>query len=80
MKSNQHELHSQVKIFISENVEPYVASHGGEIVVEKIEGDCVYVSLRGVCDTCTARDITLKATIERALRKQFVEINSAVLL
>jgi Fe-S cluster biogenesis protein NfuA len=48
----------------------YVRSHGGEIVVSRIDGDTVYAEMSGTCRSCMAAEISLRAGFERRLREQ----------
>lgn len=61
---------------IAKEVAPYVESHRGHIRFEKFEDGIVYVRLGGACEGCSAVSITLKAGVERMLRKQFREVDA----
>ena len=43
---------------------------GGDLELVKIEGNQVFLKLKGACGTCPHAQITLKQGIERVLREQ----------
>ena len=73
------ELQTQIEDAIRNEVAPYVESHSGKIKFEKLENGVVYVSMSGACEGCSAMSITLKAGVERMLRKKFVEVEKVLL-
>jgi Fe-S cluster biogenesis protein NfuA len=46
---------------------------GGDLELVKIEGNQVFLKLKGACGTCPHAQITLKQGIERVLREQISE-------
>lgn len=51
-----------------DNVRPSLQNDGGDIDFVKIEGNKVYVKLRGACAGCMMAEMTLKNGVERMLR------------
>ena len=72
-------LEQRVITIIDELVRPYIERDGGKITFHSIEGATVFVELSGACSTCSASSITLKAGVERVLRKEIREIKSVQL-
>lgn len=54
-----------------EQVRPYIHSHGGKVEVVDVAGGLVRLRLAGTCSGCTASDVTVTETIERALRESW---------
>ncbi len=57
----------RVQEVLDRQVNPGVASHGGHVALEKVEGDAAYVRLGGGCQGCGAADVTLRQGIEEAI-------------
>ncbi len=55
-------------------INPGVAGHGGNVTLERVEGDAAIIRLHGGCQGCGAADITLKQGIERMITEQVNEI------
>lgn len=56
-------------------VRPYMQSHGGNVELDRVEGDTVYVRLQGACNGCSMSAVTLREGVEEALINQIPEIN-----
>lgn len=54
-----------------EQVRPYIHSHGGQVDVVDAAGGIVRLRLSGTCSGCTASDVTVTESIERALREHW---------
>lgn len=61
-----------------QSVRPYIASHGGELEVVKVENGTVHVMLKGSCQSCSASDATLTHGVETALREDFAGFKAMV--
>lgn len=51
-----------------ETVRPYIHSHGGEVEVLHAADGVVQLRMSGTCSGCTASAVTLRTTIDEALR------------
>jgi NFU1 iron-sulfur cluster scaffold homolog, mitochondrial len=69
-------LETSIVDTINTQIRPYIERDGGSITFKKFHDGMVYVELAGACQSCTATDITLKAGVERVLRKAFREVKS----
>ena len=49
----------------------YIASHGGQITVDSVEGDVVRLDFGGACEACPAAGATLHDRIERTIRRRY---------
>lgn len=74
------EPESLIQKVLRENVQPYVNSHGGELMYSSFADGVVYVSLRGACERCSAINVTLRFGIERILRKACAEVDRVELV
>lgn len=52
-----------------DGVRPYLASHGGEVELQGVEGGVVRLALQGSCSGCPSSTVTLKLAIEDAIHK-----------
>ncbi len=76
-----HELHprdleTRVKAALEE-VRPYLASHGGNIELLGIEGEgVVKLAMQGSCHGCPASAVTMKNSVETAIRRHAPEVSA----
>lgn len=59
---------------VMEEIRPYLNSHGGNIELEKIEDNVVYVRMQGACSGCSLSAVTLKSGVEEAIKTRVPEI------
>ncbi len=74
-----HDLYNEVSKVIESEVRPFVERDGGRITLKSVEGGIVYVELSGACDGCSAADFTIRAGVERILRRRIPSVTSAKL-
>lgn len=55
---------------LDREIRPALKKDGGDIELIDVDGDYVYVSLRGACVSCSTSQITLKDYVEKKLREQ----------
>jgi Fe-S cluster biogenesis protein NfuA len=72
------EVVGRIRQVIEEEVQPYVAMDGGEIVFAGYRDGTVEVYLRGACAGCPSSTITLKMGIEARLKEQIPEVQAVV--
>jgi Fe-S cluster biogenesis protein NfuA len=58
----------QVHLVLNEWCRPFMASDGGDIIIERISEKTVYVRLRGVCAGCSCASITLRNLVEEPMQ------------
>lgn len=75
----QQDLSSKIQNVIQNKIQPYAESHSGTIVFVRFENGVVYVRMKGACKDCSASFITLKAKVERTLRREFAEVQKVEL-
>ncbi len=72
---------SQIEKVINEKIRPSLAADGGGIELVELKADnTVVVKLTGACGCCPFSTMTLKAGVERQLKKEFPEIKEVVSL
>jgi Fe/S biogenesis protein NfuA len=64
-------MRRQIQEVIEEEINPFVANHGGEIELVDFMNKNVYLEMSGGCQGCAASTATLKQGIERILRQNF---------
>jgi len=70
------ELAEKVKEVLQAQVNPAVASHGGEIVLVDVQGTEIYIEMGGGCQGCALSRMTLKQGVERMVRQAVPEITA----
>ncbi|MEO5904564.1 MAG: NifU family protein [Gemmatimonadaceae bacterium] len=80
-----YELHPvDVETRVREALEksrPYLKSHGGNVELVAVdEGDVVRLRMRGSCHGCPSSSLTLKMTIEDAIREAAPEVTEIVIV
>ena len=63
---------------VLDTLRPAMQVDGGGVELVRIEGNTVFVRLRGTCLACPSASLTLKFGIERTLREQFPEIKEVI--
>ncbi len=72
-------MRRQIQKVINDEINPFVANHGGEIQLVDYLDKNVYIQMMGGCQGCAASTATLKQGVERILRESFGEdINDIV--
>ena len=57
-------------------INPGIAAHSGEIALNRVEGNTVFIHMMGGCQGCAASDITLKVGIHQAFRDAVPQIGA----
>lgn len=77
--SSNSSLYDDVNFIIETEVRPYIERDGGRIILKAVENGIVYVELSGACHGCSASDFTMRAGVERILRRKIPSVTSAKL-
>ena len=59
----------KINTIIEKQISPELQKDGGDITLVDIDGNKVYVKLRGKCSSCKNSSLTLKAFVETSLRE-----------
>ena len=71
-------MRRKIQKLLDEHINPYVASHGGNIkLVDVIDGR-VTVSMTGGCQGCSQSSVTLRQGVESLLKEHFGAMISEV--
>lgn len=57
-------------------VRPYMQSHGGDVELVRVTQDTVFVRLSGSCNGCSMSAVTLRNTVEEAIREHLPQVRS----
>jgi Fe-S cluster biogenesis protein NfuA len=68
----------EVEGVLERQVNPSIASHGGHIAAERVEGGVVYIRMSGGCQGCAASAATLRQGVEEGLRAALPQIREIV--
>ncbi len=71
-------LAEQVQQVLEEQINPFIASHGGGAELVGVDGTVAYLRLHGGCQGCGMAQVTLRQGIERALLDAIEELTSVV--
>ena len=72
------ELAEKVQIVLESQINPAIASHGGQASLVGVEGQDIYLRLGGGCQGCGMAQVTLTQGIEKALRDAVPEIGNII--
>ncbi len=64
----------KIEAVLNEKVRPSLRAHGGEIQVDRLEDDVLYVKLLGQCAGCPSADLTNETLIEAELTAALPEL------
>ena len=65
---------------VLENVRPYIQMHGGDVSVEEIKGETVFIKFHGACAGCSLVGITYNKVIKPLLTEAVPEITNIVII
>jgi Fe-S cluster biogenesis protein NfuA len=71
---------ARIKEILDQEIRPYVAMDGGEIIFAGYRDGVVEVYLQGSCSGCPSATITLKMGIEARLKEEIPEVTEVVAL
>ncbi|HIA57347.1 MAG TPA: hypothetical protein EYN97_08055 [Candidatus Lambdaproteobacteria bacterium] len=67
-------LEEQIQLMLDEQVNPMLASHGGNVMLEGIKDSSAYVRFGGGCQGCSMIDTTVKQGVEVMLKEAIPEL------
>ena len=67
-------LEDQIKLMLDEQVNPMLASHGGNVMLEGIKDSTAYVRFGGGCQGCSMIDTTVKQGVEVMLKEAIPDL------
>lgn len=71
-------LADQIKQVLEEQINPFIASHGGGAELVAVDGTVAYLRLSGGCQGCGMAQVTLRQGIEKALLEAIGELTGVV--
>ena len=72
-------LSERVNWLLTTEINPSIASHGGQVALQEITADKeVVLQFGGGCHGCGMVDVTLKDGIEKTLREKLPEISGVI--
>lgn len=63
-----------IEAILDEKVRPALRAHGGEIEIDHLENQVLYVKLLGQCAGCPSADLTNETIVEAELVKALPEL------
>ena len=74
------DLIESIERVLDEKVRPYLASHGGNVVVVGIEGDLLRIRLSGRCSGCLTADLETESLIKAEIQASCPTVREVVLV
>ncbi|MCF6301313.1 MAG: NifU family protein [Proteobacteria bacterium] len=71
-------LFERVQYFINAEINPMLASHGGEAILTEIEDDKAYIQFGGGCHGCGMAKQTLSTGLQSQITEHFPEISQVL--
>ena len=68
-------IEEQIQLMLDEQVNPMLASHGGNVMLEGIKDSAAYVRFGGGCQGCSMIDTTVKQGVEVMLKDAIPELS-----
>jgi len=59
-------------------INPAIAAHGGKVILNRVEGDSLYLSFEGGCHGCAMAELTLRQGIEPILAQRIPSFKTVV--
>lgn len=66
-----------IQRFIDEKIAPGVQSHGGDVLIEKLESGILTLSLSGACGSCNVQAYTSES-IANYILEEFPELDDVI--
>ncbi len=70
------EIAERLQKVIELDINPGIAAHSGEIALNRVEGNTVFIRMMGGCQGCAASDITLKIGIHQGFRDAVPQVGA----
>jgi len=77
LPSEEH-IRQTIENLFKSQINPQIASHGGRVELENVEGTKVWVRLGGGCQGCASANVTLKHGIEKAIKAILPEVTEVL--
>ena len=71
-------MRQKIQKLLDEQINPSVASHGGQINVVDYVNRVVYISMSGGCQGCASSAATLKGGVEQAIFGAFPKVREVL--
>jgi len=68
------DLANKVQLILDEQVNPSIASHGGQINLVDVKDTEIYMEMTGGCQGCAMSRITLQQGVEKMIRQHIPEV------
>lgn len=72
------EIRERLQRVIDEEINPGIASHSGVIILNRVVGNTIYITMGGGCQGCAASSITLRSGVEGTFRKEVPQLGAVL--
>jgi len=70
------EIRERLQRVLDMEINPAIASHSGAILLDRVEGNTVYIQMTGGCQGCAASDVTLRQGVHDSFRSAVPQIGA----
>ncbi len=67
-----------IQKILDDEINPAIASHGGQIVLLDVQGPKVYIQMVGGCQGCAMSTATLRQGVEVAIKDKFPDVTDII--
>jgi Fe-S cluster biogenesis protein NfuA len=71
---NDKELFAEVERVLDEGINPYVAQHGGRIILKDVKDKVVFLEMTGGCQGCSSASATLRSGVRALIHEEIPEV------
>ena len=75
---SEQAMRTSIEELFASEINPQIASHGGQVELADIEGTKVYLRLGGGCQGCASANATLKLGIEKLIRERVPDVTEII--
>jgi len=65
---SEAEIRNGLQNVIDDLINPGIAAHSGQIILNRVTGNTAYITMGGGCQGCAASSITLRSGVEKSFR------------
>lgn len=70
------QIRERLQYVLDMEINPAIASHSGAILLDRVEGNTVYIQMTGGCQGCAASDVTLRQGVHDSFRSAVPQIGA----
>jgi len=68
----------EIQEVLDKQINPGIAGHGGNVAIERLEGETLYLSMGGGCQGCASAALTLRQGVEQMILAAVPEVKQII--